>query len=73
MNSMPRGFGGPPMRRGILRGMMPRGMGFRYTKKLNIKMKANFFKICFSAVDHQEEVQDVGGPSITTTKIKRNV
>lgn len=29
MNSMPRGFGGPPMRRGMMRGMMPRGMGFR--------------------------------------------
>lgn len=34
MNSMPRGFSGPPnMRRGMLRGLMPRGMGFRYKNK----------------------------------------
>lgn len=30
MSSMPRGFNGPPgMRRGMLRGILPRGMNFR--------------------------------------------
>lgn len=35
MGSMPRGFSGPPaLRRGLLRGIMNRGMGFRLEFKL---------------------------------------
>lgn len=44
MGSLPRGFNGPPtLRRGLLRGIMPRGMNFRYFYR---KKRIIYFRRC---------------------------
>lgn len=79
---MPRGFNGPPMRRGMMRGMMPRGMGFRYEKTNDNILQSDFTRmiliwlfvsLCITVVVHLEEVQDVvEGQWISATKTNRN-